>query len=110
MLRFLSVAEGEFAAAIAYYNDQQDGLGYRFALEFKRTASRIEAYPQAWPKSSDRSRRCSISGFPYHVLYEAQGDECLIVGVMHSSQDPVPWHVRMADRLSDSPIGVRSYI
>lgn len=32
-VEFLDVAEAEFAEAIAYYNQQSEGLGYEFAAE-----------------------------------------------------------------------------
>jgi len=35
-INFLSVAEQEFIEAIAYYNNQSEGLGYEFAVEVKK--------------------------------------------------------------------------
>ena len=55
---FLDVAEDELTEAIAYYNQQSEGLGYEFAAEVKRTISRIAKYPKAWHSLSKRTRRC----------------------------------------------------
>jgi hypothetical protein len=47
MIRFLAVAEEEFAEAIVYYNEQREGLGHEFAEEVKRGARRIDQFPTA---------------------------------------------------------------
>jgi len=44
-IEFLDPAKKEFAEAIAYYNQESEGLGYRFAAEVRRTLSRIRQYP-----------------------------------------------------------------
>jgi hypothetical protein len=36
-IEFLDMAKKEFAESVAYYNGVSEGLGYRFALEVKRT-------------------------------------------------------------------------
>lgn len=44
-IEFLDPAKKEFTEAIAYYNQESEGLGYRFAVEVGRTLSRIVQYP-----------------------------------------------------------------
>ena len=44
---FLDSAGAEFTEAIAYYNDQSEGLGFEFAAEVKRSVGRIMEYPNA---------------------------------------------------------------
>ncbi len=39
-IEFLDPAKEDFAEAIAFYNCESDGLGFRFALEVKRTLLR----------------------------------------------------------------------
>ena len=57
-IEFLDPAKKELAEAITYYNDQSEGLGYRFAVEVRNTLSRIVQYPNAWSPISKRTRRC----------------------------------------------------
>ena len=92
---FLDVAEAEFTEAIAYYNQQNEGLGYEFAAEVKRTISRIVKYPRAWPPLSKRTRRCRTNRFPYGIVYQLREDKILIVAIMHLHQDPQRWKARV---------------
>lgn len=68
-VEFLSIAEGEFAQAVDYYNEQSEGLGYEFALEAKRTLERIVQFPEAWSLLSPRTRRCRMNRFPYGIIF-----------------------------------------
>jgi hypothetical protein len=38
---FLDLAKTDFTAAISYYNEQSEGLGFEFAAEVNRTLERI---------------------------------------------------------------------
>jgi hypothetical protein len=94
-VEFLDPAKEELAEAIAYYNNESEGLGYRFAAEARRTMSRIIQYPRAWPTLSERTRRCRTIGFPYGIVYQIREDVILVVGVMHLHRDPEYWKSRL---------------
>jgi plasmid stabilization system protein ParE len=94
-IEFLDPAKKELAGAIAYYNRESEGLGYRFAGEVRRTLSRILQYPQAWPPISERTRRCRTSGFPYGVIYQMRENVILVVAVMHLHRHPDSWKARL---------------
>jgi plasmid stabilization system protein ParE len=94
-IEFLDPARKELAEAIAYYNQQSEGLGFRFAVEVRRTLSRVVQYPQAWPLIAERTRRCRTSGFPYGILYQIREDMILIVAVMHLRRHPDSWKARL---------------
>jgi plasmid stabilization system protein ParE len=94
-IEFLDPAKKEFAEAIAYYNQESEGLGYRFAVEVKRTLSRILRHPHAWTCISKRTRRCRTRGFPYGIIYQAREDVILIVAVMHLHRRPNSWKSRL---------------
>ncbi len=91
----LEVAQQELAEAIAYYNQQSEGLGYEFAAEFKRTVARIQNFPRAWAPLSARSRRCRTNRFPYGVIYQIRDEQLLIVAVMELHRDPKSWQERV---------------
>lgn len=94
-VEFLDPAKRELVEAIAYYNGESEGLGYRFAIEVRRTLSRITQHPQAWPAISKRARRCRTNGFPYGIIYEAREDLILVIAVMHLHRHPDSWKSRL---------------
>ena len=97
-IEFLDPATKELREAIVYYNEQSEGLGYRFAAEVKRTLLRIARYPHAWPPISKRARRCRTIGFPYGVIYQASEGVILVVAVMHLHRKPGYWQDRAIDQ------------
>ena len=94
-VEFLRPAEAEFFEAIAYYNQQSEGLGYEFAAEVKRTVARILRFPDAWPNLSEHTRRCRTNRFPYGIVYQIRGDALLVVAVMHLRRHPDSWRSRL---------------
>jgi plasmid stabilization system protein ParE len=90
-IAFLPPANGELTEAISYYNAQSEGLGYEFSAEVKRTLERIVHYPDAWPKLSNRTRRCRTNRFPYGVIYQVRKETLLIVAVIHLSRELETW-------------------
>jgi hypothetical protein len=96
-IRFLVPARTELNEAITYYNEQRNGLGFRFSDEVKRATKRIVQYSNAWPRLSRSTRHCQVKGFPYSVIYYPRADELVIVGVMHSSREPGNWTGRLKD-------------
>ncbi|MBN2133565.1 MAG: type II toxin-antitoxin system RelE/ParE family toxin [Sedimentisphaerales bacterium] len=94
-VELLDTAKEEFAEAIAYYNEQSEGLGYRFAAEVRNTLSRIVQHPEAWAPISLRARRCRTNGFPYGIIYQLRQDVILVVAVMHLHRHPDTWKSRV---------------
>lgn len=92
----LAAAEAELSEAIAWYNEQSEGLGFEFAAESFRTIQRIVLYPDAWGALSKRTRRCRINRFPYSVVYQVRKDRILIVSVMHMKREPSSWRDRLS--------------
>ena len=87
----LASAEAELLAAITWYNEQSEGLGFEFAAEVLRSIERIVRYPQAWGALSKRTRRCRANRFPYGIIYQLREDRILIVSIMHMKREPDSW-------------------
>ncbi len=88
-------AENEFVAAQNFYDDREFGLGRAFLDEVYETIDRILQFPNSWPRSSHRTRRCLCNRFPYSVIYRHQDDEVTIYAVAHQKRRPGYWRDRL---------------
>ncbi|MDP2156148.1 MAG: type II toxin-antitoxin system RelE/ParE family toxin [Nitrospirota bacterium] len=89
-------AEAELDNAVAYYEQQQTGLGLEFAEEVYASIARIRKYPAAWTALSNNSRRCLINRFPYGVIYQVKTRALRIIAVAHLNRRPGYWQHRTA--------------
>lgn len=87
-------AEAEFLAAIAYYEQQEPGLGYDFAIEVRGAIQRAEAFPQAWPSLDKEIRRSLVRRFPFGVVYTEAQNGLFILAVMNLHRAPDYWKTR----------------
>lgn len=92
---FLEPAQKELFDAVEYYDEQQSGLGFEFALEVQKSINRIIRYPNAWSKFSARTRKCHCNHFPYSIIYFLKESEIIIVAIMHSKRKPNYWKKRI---------------
>jgi toxin ParE1/3/4 len=86
-------AREDLERAADWYEGERSGLGLRFLDVVDRTFELILENPQgaaAWPKEP-RLRRRVLPGFPYLVVYEADGDVVRIVAVAHARRRPGYW-------------------
>jgi plasmid stabilization system protein ParE len=93
-IEFLGAAEVELTEVVQWYDAQRSGLGDEFLNELRRATRRIEAFPNAWPKLSRRSRRCRLNRFPYGVVYQVRNEMILILAIMHLHRKPRYWRLR----------------
>lgn len=100
-VEFLQVAAAELEDAVAYYNQQSEGLGYQLAVEVQKTLIRIAEFPEAWPLLSERTRRCRLRRFPYGVIYRVIDGTLLVIAVMHMHRHPDTWRDRVSRRHDD---------
>lgn len=88
-------AEREFDAARDFYDDCEFGLGRVFLDEVHGTIGRILRFPDSWPRSSHRTRRCLCNRFPYSVIYRNDKNEITIYAVAHQKRKPGYWKERL---------------
>lgn len=94
----LSPARRELEDIFNYYNREQPSLGYTFALEAKKTFSRIVDFPEAWHSLSPNTRRCRVKDFPYAVIYNYTKEEIVILAIMNMRRHPDSWRKRIVSR------------
>jgi len=90
-VRFLTLAQQEIDDAVAWYNEQVDGLGQEFLDELNRGVRRVAAFPMSCPEIDSGLRRCLLARFPYGLVYSLEGDTIVVVAVAHLHREPRYW-------------------
>lgn len=86
----------ELGSALAYYEEQQEGLSSRLLQDFELAITDIVANPEAWPQfDDDIYRRHQLSHFPFAVIYRILPDSTIrVIAVMHLHREPGYWRNR----------------
>ena len=87
-------ADGEFAAQVAYFENQEPGLGQRFYREVIAHLNWIAVNPNV-PRSRKGYRRVNLKVFPFYVAYVVEADRVWVLAVAHGSKRPGYWRKRM---------------
>lgn len=88
-------AQAEFDVAIAYYEEQDKGLGLRFHVEVERAVEIIERHPQIGsPYKSTGFRQYVLGRFPHIIFYLELDDMIWIAAVAHRKRKPDYWKRR----------------
>jgi plasmid stabilization system protein ParE len=97
-VRFVPAARREFLAEVVYYNQEQAGLGARFAAAVEEAAARALAFPFAGSPAAAATRRVFLLGFPFSVVYREVAAGIVIFALAHQSRRPDYWATRVQDR------------
>ena len=84
----LEEAGSEFAAAVAYYDTREAGLGRRFEDEIDRT---VAEHPNVCQLRRGIYRRMNLQIFPYYIPYIVRESTLWVVAIAHSRRRPEYW-------------------
>jgi len=88
-------AEAEFYAAVAYYEDQRQGLGADLQSEIEHAVHSVQLSPQTFPRHGDQGvQKCVVRRFPYTLFILELYDYIWIVAVAHQKRRPGYWTKR----------------
>jgi plasmid stabilization system protein ParE len=89
----LPEAEEELREALAWYEDQREGLGLEFLGAVEGAMGRAASTPLRWPvwDLDERYRRIVLQRFPYLLFYELRLDCIEFVAVAHVRREPGYW-------------------
>ncbi len=90
-VRFLALAQREIDDAVAWYNEQAEGLGREFLDELDRAVRRAAAFPLSCSEIEPGLRRCLTARFPYGLIYGLDQDILVVVAVAHLHREPRYW-------------------
>ncbi len=93
----LQQAFEELNDAIAYYEEQQVGLGLRLKDEFERHVNWISGSPTVPRIRKSGYRRVNLKAFPYYIAYIIREDILWILAVAHGRRKPEYWIERKND-------------
>jgi mRNA-degrading endonuclease RelE of RelBE toxin-antitoxin system len=96
--RFLRPAEAEVNDAIAYFDEQRDGLGDRFEQDLLETITFVTDHPFAGKMLTRRARKFRLRTFEYNVVYVLDDQEIVIIAVAHHKRRPGYWRSRLTHR------------
>jgi hypothetical protein len=94
-IRFLTLAQWELNDAVQWYNGQSVGLGTEFLDEPDIAVRRVAMFPESCPEIEPGLRRCTISRFPYGLIYGLDEATVVIVAVAHLHRQPRYWAERL---------------
>ena len=90
-------ATAEFREAVAWYEEQSEGLGVRFVREVDSVMAAISSHPFLFSKAGRRSRKARIHGWPYSI-YLALNEthhEVKVTAVWHGARNPAELRRRL---------------
>jgi len=87
----LQQAFEELNDAIAYYEEQQAGLGLRLKDEIEQYVSWISGNPTIPRLRRGGYRRVNLKAFPYYIAYITRKDTLWILAVAHGHRKPEYW-------------------
>ena len=81
--------------AAIWYETERDGLGFRFERYVNAAIERAVENPQLFPVVHEDVRRALVQEFPYAVLFVADSEGIVVLGVLHLHRDPDAWKGRL---------------
>ena len=83
-------AKREFQEAVAWYEDQSDGLGVRFVLEVDKVIAAVSAQPHRFSPASRKSRKARVLGWPYTIYFAVNEEhhEVKVIAIWHGARNP----------------------
>jgi len=87
-------AEQDLQEAASWYENQLAGLGNEFLDEIMITLERVAELPSLYPAIHRNTQRALTHRFPFGIYYRIEGDQVIVVAVMHASQNPIRWKGR----------------
>jgi hypothetical protein len=85
-------AEDELREAMEHYEEEREGLGREFRLQFEAGLQRVRENPQLDAVEDDSGvRYCPLRRFPYTLVYVDFDSQVWIVAVAHQRRRPRYW-------------------
>jgi plasmid stabilization system protein ParE len=90
-IRFLNLANQEVDDAVAWYNEQAEGLGRDFLDELDRLIRLVRAHPLLTTQIEPEIRRFLFTRFPYSIIYGIDQESIVVIALAHQHREPRYW-------------------
>src|SRR5712692_1542809 len=85
---FRKIARQEMDAAIAWYEEQRQGLGLELAAEVERFIHAIADTPERFRLVRGEVRRAVLLRFPFSIHFIIESQRVVVLAVFHAKRDP----------------------
>lgn len=92
---FRRITRRKLDDAIAWYEEQRDGLGREFAAEIDRVIGELASDPSRYPKVFQNVRVARTRRFPYSILFVTEDQRIVVLAVFHARRNPTEWSARV---------------
>lgn len=93
-VRFLEEAQNEFFEQVAYYEEQQAGLGARFRASVEAAAALAAVHPMLGSPWVLGTRRIFPRNVPFAIVYRIESTKLIVFAVAHFRRKPTYWRGR----------------
>jgi plasmid stabilization system protein ParE len=87
-------AERDIFDAAVWYEQEREGLGFRFEEELAKVLDRLADNPLQFIVLERGVRRAQMGIFPYAVYFRVDADVVIVLGVLHLHRHPNAWKRR----------------
>jgi plasmid stabilization system protein ParE len=96
-------AQAELDAAIAWYEQQSQGLGLDFLDEVDWVIHLASTQPGIWRSYGDAGglRRLNTRRFPYSLIYRLGDERVQVIAIAHQHRKPGYWRSRVGKPSQD---------
>lgn len=100
-IKFHVEAKQDFQQSLNWYHDQSKEAAIRFATAVEDALKRIADDPERFPQYDERCRTCSLSRFPFEIIYLVYENVILVMAVSHCKRQRNYWRDRRPEKPSE---------
>jgi plasmid stabilization system protein ParE len=83
----------DIAEAIFFFNNIQEGVGYRFKEDLKKEIAFLRKHPEIIQKRHHDLRISFLKKFPFGIHFLLDENAVRVIAIFHTSRDPKRWKI-----------------
>lgn len=99
--KFHVEAKQDFQESLNWYREQSLEAAVRFAKAVEDAVNRVASDPERFPQYDERCRTCSLSRFPFEIIYLVNENVILVMAVSHCKRQRNYWRDRRLEEPSE---------